>query len=147
MTPNPALTPVPSQAQGQMTPVVRSSLQALRESRPQSGGGITSAASAVSAVPDAARTDEERSVTERLMEAGAQALKQERLAKKKLQALQKSRVGTWFEAILKFLGVDKLNKYQRALLAFVLYAAMWPNALPLRLLRDKRRNPRARASS
>ena len=71
------------------------------------------------------------------MEAGAQALKQERLAKKKLQALQKSRVGTWFEAILKFLGVDKLNKYQRALLAFVLYAAMWPNALPLRLLRDK----------
>ena len=103
MTPNPALTPVPSQAQGQMTPVVRSSLQALRESRPQSGGGITSAASAVSAVPDAARTDEERSVTERLMEAGAQALKQERLAKKKLQALQKSRVGTWFEAILKFL--------------------------------------------
>ena len=137
MTPNPALTPVPSQAQGQMTPVVRSSLQALRESRPQSGGGTTSAASAVSAAPDAARTDEERSVTERLMEAGAQALKQERLAKKKLQALQKSRVGTWFEAILKFLGVDKLNKYQRALLAFVLYAAMWPNALPLRLLRDK----------
>ena len=137
MTPNPALTPVPSQAQGQMTPVVRSSLQALRESRPQSGGGTTSATSAVSAAPDAARTDEERSVTERLMEAGAQALKQERLAKKKLQALQKSRVGTWFEAILKFLGVDKLNKYQRALLAFVLYAAMWPNALPLRLLRDK----------
>ena len=140
MTPNPALTPVPSQAQGQVTPVVRSSLQALRESRPQSGGGTTSLASAsnaVSAAPDAARTDEERSVTERLMEAGAQALKQERLAKKKLQALQKSRVGTWLDAIFKFLGVDKLNKYQRALLAFVLYAAMWPNALPLRLLRDK----------
>ena len=86
---------MPSQAQGQVTPVVRSSLQALRESRPQSGGGTTSAAaSAVSAAPDAARTDEERSITERLMEAGAQALKQERLAKKKLQALQKSRVGT-----------------------------------------------------
>jgi hypothetical protein len=74
MTPNPALTPVPSQAQSQMTPVVRSSLQALRESRPQSGGGITSATSAVSAAPDAARTDEERSVTERLMQAGAEAL-------------------------------------------------------------------------
>ena len=117
--------------------MVRSSLQALRESRPQSGGGITSAATAVSAAPDAARTDEERSVTERLMEAGAQALKQERLTKKKLQALQKSRLGAWVDAIFKFFGVDKLNKYQRALLAFVLYAAMWPNALPLRLLRDK----------
>ena len=137
MTPNPALTPVSSQAQGQVTPVQRSSLAALREARPQSGGGTTASATAISAAPDAARNDEERSVTERLMEAGAMALKQERLAKKKLQAFQKSRFGAWFEAIFKFFGIDKLNKYQRALLAFVLYAAMWPNALPLRLMRDK----------
>ena len=133
--PNPALTPLPPSRDGQVTPVVRSSLAALRETQPASGGGTTPAAVQVSRGASRAAPEDERTITERLFEAGASALKQERLLSAKSQA--KSRLGSWFEAILKVLGLDKTNKFQRAQLAFVFYCALWPNTTLLKLVRDK----------
>ena len=144
-TPNLALTPV-QPARGQVTPVQqRSSLQALRES--QSGGGITATSSAArdesaSGADTAAAPagSEELSLTDRLFEVGAAALQQQRelrKAKKTIISLKKWAFVSWLEALFKFLGFDKLNKYQRVLLGFIMFAAFKPNSLPMRVLREK----------
>ena len=60
-----------------------------------------------------------------------------RKAKKTIISLKKWAFVSWFEAFFKFLGFDKLNKFQPVLLGFIMFAAFKPNSLPMRVLREK----------